>query len=80
MPNEGEGTDPGKAAETRLAECFPKTIARGLFTDKHKPQLAGMSDELVQVDDQLMEDLLAFGRMLKRMQGTDPGRVAETTC
>ena len=60
MPKRVQGTDPGIVAETRLAERLRKAKARGLFTDEHESQLAGMSDELVQIDDQLMEDLLAF--------------------
>ena len=78
MPRRVHGGDPEKAAERSFAQRFFNARRRGRFTAEHESQLIGMSVEEVQYEDQLMEDLLAFGRGLKERKGTDPGSVAET--
>ena len=60
VSKEVKGSDPAEAAARGLAGRLCTAKATGFFTDEHDLQLAGMSDELVQID-QLMEDLLALG-------------------
>ena len=78
VPKRLQGTNHQTVAEFRLADRFRKARARGLFTAERESQLAGISVELVQVDKQLVEHLLALGRIPKEGEDTDPGKVAET--
>ena len=67
-----QGGDPEKQRSGATQNDCARREQGVLFTAEHESQLAGISDELVQVDDQLMEDLRAFCRVPKRVQGTDP--------
>ena len=77
IPNRVQGGDLETSTERSLLNRFQKTTAGGRFTAEYVSDLAAMLDQLVQGDDQLMQDLRAFGRVPKRMHCTDHQTVAE---
>ena len=70
IPKRMQGGDPAAAAE-RSFEPSSTGENMGRFTAENEAELAAMLDQLLQDDDQLMEDLRAYGRVPKDVGGND---------
>ena len=76
-PKRAQCTDPETVTETSFAVRLREARARGFSPLSMSSQFAGIRVELVQVDNIMMTDLRAFGRVQTEIKDSEPAKSVE---